>query len=179
MARVLDEDELIEHWTLVGDELDLLTGRTGPSRLGLALWLKFFIMKGCFPAGRSELPDEAVGWVASQVKVPASDLGLFDWEGRTAERARKTVRTFLGCREAHQVAGRRSLQPGAPCPAGPRGTAGEAARGADRAAQQDPARPDDRVGAEAVGGDADRESEQPPARRGHGPDVVDDRSRRR
>ena len=99
MARVLDEDELIEHWTLVGDELDLLTGRTGPSRLGLALWLKFFIMKGCFPAGRSELPDEAVGWVASQVKVPASDLGLFDWEGRTAERARKTVRTFLGFRE--------------------------------------------------------------------------------
>jgi hypothetical protein len=56
-------------------------------------------MKGCFPAGRSELPDEAVGWVASQVKVPASDLGLFDWEGRTAERARKTVRTFLGFRE--------------------------------------------------------------------------------
>jgi hypothetical protein len=53
MARVLDEDELIEHWTLVGDELDLLTGRTGQSRLGLALWLKFFIMKGCFPAGRS------------------------------------------------------------------------------------------------------------------------------
>ena len=56
-------------------------------------------MKGCSPAGRSELPDEAVGWVASQVKVPASDLGLFDWEGRTAERARKTVRTFLGFRE--------------------------------------------------------------------------------
>jgi Domain of unknown function (DUF4158) len=73
MARVLNEDELIEHWTLVGDELDLLTGRTGPSKLGLALWLKFFIMKGCFPAGRSELPDEAVGWVASHVKVPGAE----------------------------------------------------------------------------------------------------------
>ena len=113
MARVLDEDELIEHWTLVGDELDLLTGRTGPSKLGLALWLKFFIMKGRFPAGRSELPDEAVGWVASQVKVPASDLGLFDWEGRTAERARKTVRTFLGFREC-SVADAESLPRGWP-----------------------------------------------------------------
>jgi hypothetical protein len=30
----LDEDDLIEHWTLIGDELDLLTGRTGPSKLG-------------------------------------------------------------------------------------------------------------------------------------------------
>jgi hypothetical protein len=55
--------------------------------------------RGRFPSGRSELPDEAVAWVARQVKVPASDLGLFDWEGRAAERARKTVRTFLGFRE--------------------------------------------------------------------------------
>jgi len=99
LARVLDEDEPIEHWTLIGDELDLLAGRTGPSKLGLALWLKFFTVEGRFPAGRAELPDEAVGHVASQVKVPASDLGLFDWEGRTAERHRKTVRTFLGFRE--------------------------------------------------------------------------------
>jgi hypothetical protein len=34
VARVLDEDELIEHWTLVGDELNLLTGRTGSSNWG-------------------------------------------------------------------------------------------------------------------------------------------------
>jgi hypothetical protein len=99
VARVLDEDELIEHWTLVGDELGLRTGRTGPSKLGLALWLKFFIAEGRFPSGRSELPDEAVAWVARQVKVPASDMGLFDWEGRTAERLRSVVRTFLGFRE--------------------------------------------------------------------------------
>jgi len=99
MARVLDEDELIEHWTLIGGELDLVTGRTGPSKLALALWLKFFTVEGRFPAGRSELPDEAVGYVASQVKVAAADLGLFDWDGRTAERSRKMVRTFLGFRE--------------------------------------------------------------------------------
>jgi Domain of unknown function (DUF4158) len=99
MVRVLDEDELIERWTLVGDELGLLTGRTGPSKLGLALWLKFFAAEGRFPSGRSELPDEAVAWIARQVKVPASDIGLFDWEGRTAERLRSLVRTFLGFRE--------------------------------------------------------------------------------
>ena len=99
MARVLDEDDLIEHWTLVGDELKLLTGRTGPSKLGLALWLKFFILEGRLPSGRSELTDEAVAWVARQVKVSASDIGLFDWEGRTAERLRSVVRTFLRFRE--------------------------------------------------------------------------------
>jgi Domain of unknown function (DUF4158) len=99
VAHVPNEDALIEHWTLIGDELDLLTGRTGPSKLGLALWLKFFTVEGRFPAGRSKLPDETVGYVASQVKVSASDLGLFDWEGRTAERLRRVMRTFLGFRE--------------------------------------------------------------------------------
>ena len=58
MARVLDEDELIEHWTLVGHELGLLTG-----------------------------------------EGPGLGHGLFDWEGRTAERLRSGVRTFLGFRE--------------------------------------------------------------------------------
>ncbi|MFD8563298.1 DUF4158 domain-containing protein [Streptosporangium canum] len=95
MARTLDEDELIEHWLLIGKEPDLLTGRTGPSKLALALWLKFFAQHGRFPEGRSELPDEAVTFVAGQVKVPAAELGLFDWEGRTAERHRAQVRTFL------------------------------------------------------------------------------------
>lgn len=99
MTRVLDDDDLIEHWTLVGDEADLLAGRTGPSKLGLALWLKFYIAHGRFPTGRAELPDEAVSFVARQVKIPAGDIGLFDWEGRTAERVRKTVRDFLGFRE--------------------------------------------------------------------------------
>jgi hypothetical protein len=99
MARSLDEDELIEHWTLVGEELDLLVGRTGPSKLALALRLKFFTQHGRFPEGRSELHDDSIAYVATQVKVPASDLGLFDWEGRTAERHRAQVRDFLGFRE--------------------------------------------------------------------------------
>jgi hypothetical protein len=99
VARVLDEDELIEHWTLVGDEPGLLTGRTGPVKLGLALWLKFYLAEGRLPSGRSELPDEAVAWVARQVKVPASDIGLFDWEGRTAERLHSVIRKFTGFRE--------------------------------------------------------------------------------
>ena len=99
VARVLDEDELIEHWTLVGDEVGLLAGRTGPVKLGLALWLKFFLAEGRLPSGRSELPDEAVAWVARQVKVPASDIGLFDWESRTAERLHSVIRKFTGFRE--------------------------------------------------------------------------------
>ncbi|MER6951029.1 DUF4158 domain-containing protein [Nonomuraea sp. NPDC000554] len=59
------------------------------------MWLKFFPQHSRFPEGRSELPDEAVAFVAAQVKVPATELSLFDWQGRTAECHRAQIRTFL------------------------------------------------------------------------------------
>jgi Domain of unknown function (DUF4158) len=94
---------------------------------GLALWLKFFIAEGRFPSGRSELPDEAVAWVARQLKVLASDIGLFDWEGRTAQRFPGVVRAFLGFRECSVTDSEKlavwlaseGVQPGAAPPAGP------------------------------------------------------------
>jgi hypothetical protein len=98
MARI-DEDELIEHWTLIGGELAEVAGKRGPTRLAFALLLKFYARCGRFPRGRGELPDEAVAYVARQVKVPASDLGLYEWSGRTFEYHRAQIRTFLGFRE--------------------------------------------------------------------------------
>ena len=95
MARI-DEDELIEHWTLIGGELAEVAGKRGPTRLAFALLLKFYTRRGRFPRGRGELPDEAVAYVARQVKVPASDLGLYEWSGRTFEYHRAQIRTFLG-----------------------------------------------------------------------------------
>jgi hypothetical protein len=45
VARVLDEDDLIERWTLVGDELGFRAGRAGPSKLGLALRLVAWVAR--------------------------------------------------------------------------------------------------------------------------------------
>jgi len=67
--------------------------------LGFALLLKFFSRMGRFPRGRGELPDEAVAHVARQVGVAASDLGFYEWDGRTAEYHRAQVRKFPGFRE--------------------------------------------------------------------------------
>jgi hypothetical protein len=66
-----------DHWTLPGEERDLVAGKRGPARLGFALLLKSCTWHGRFPAGRAELPDEAVAFVAKQVKVPASDLRFY------------------------------------------------------------------------------------------------------
>ncbi|MGI8313384.1 DUF4158 domain-containing protein [Saccharopolyspora hattusasensis] len=99
MGRKVDEDELIERWTLVGDELGQVAGKRGATRLGFALLLKFYTHWGRFPRGRGELPGEAIGYVARQVGVPATDLGFYDWDGRTFEYHRAQVRKFLGFRE--------------------------------------------------------------------------------
>lgn len=79
MVVKLDEDELIEHWTLVDEEMELLAGRRGPTKLAFALMLKFHQLHGRFPRGRGELPDEAVEYVAAAVNVPALDLALYEW----------------------------------------------------------------------------------------------------
>jgi len=75
-ARVLDEDDLIGNWTLVGEELEQLSGRRGATKLGFALLLRFYAVHGRFPGGRSEIPDQAVAYVARLVDVPTSELGL-------------------------------------------------------------------------------------------------------
>ena len=42
MARKIDEDDLTERWTLVGDELAQVAGKRGATRLGFSLLLRFY-----------------------------------------------------------------------------------------------------------------------------------------
>lgn len=99
MARVVDEDELVGNWTLLDEEMNLLTGRRGPTKLGFALMLKFHQLHGRFLRGRAELSDDAVDYVVRAVKVPASDLAFYEWDGRTSKDHRTDIRTFTGFRE--------------------------------------------------------------------------------
>jgi TnpA family transposase len=95
----VDLDELVERWTLLADEQELVAGKRGATRLGFALLLKFYSYQGRFPRGRAELDAAAVEYVARQVKVEPSELGFYDWSGRTAEYHRAQIRRHLGFRE--------------------------------------------------------------------------------
>jgi hypothetical protein len=95
----MDLDELVDHWTLLKDERELVAGKRGPTRLGFALLLRFYARAGRFPRGRAELDDDAVAFVARQVGVPASDLGFYEWAGSTIEYHRAQIRRHLGFRE--------------------------------------------------------------------------------
>jgi Transposase. len=100
MARTpLDLDELVEFWTLLDGELQQLGAKRGSARLGFAILLKFYTRHGRFPRGRAEVADEAVGFVARQVGVAASELGFYGWSGRTIESHPAQIRHYLGFRE--------------------------------------------------------------------------------
>lgn len=95
----VDLDGLVEFWTLLGEERESVSGKRGATRLGFAFLLRFYSRHGRFPRGRSELPDAAVEFVARQVGVLASDLGFYEWTGRTIEYHRAQVRSRSGFRE--------------------------------------------------------------------------------
>lgn len=95
----LDLDELVEHWTVLEDERELVAGKRGATRLGFALLLKFFTRHGRFPRGGVDLPGEVVAFVAKQVQVEPSDLATYEWTGRTIEYHRSQIRRHLGFRE--------------------------------------------------------------------------------
>ncbi|MFD2150647.1 DUF4158 domain-containing protein [Rhodococcus jostii] len=95
----MDEDELIDAWTIVGDEPALIGGKRGPTRLGFALLLRFYTERGRFPRGRAEVPDEAIEYVARQVGVERTEIAFYDWSGSTIEHHRAQIRQALGFRE--------------------------------------------------------------------------------
>ena len=80
--------ELVERWSLDGDDRRLVGNKTGVTRLGFAVLLKFFEIEARFPTDRAEVPVEAVAFLADQVGVEFASLGSYDWSGRSWKRHR-------------------------------------------------------------------------------------------
>jgi hypothetical protein len=71
-------------WTLLRSEAALLANKTGPTRLGFAVLLKFQYAAR-FPLSMQEVPTTAVGYIAGQVGVPAEELGVWGAAEHNAE----------------------------------------------------------------------------------------------
>lgn len=64
MKRQWTDEELIERWTLAPDEVSLLSNKSGATRLGFAVLLRFFAGEGRFPRGKAEVPGQVVAYLA-------------------------------------------------------------------------------------------------------------------
>ena len=79
-------------------ELALLPGRTDSGRLGFAILLKFFQFQGFFPDNQKSIPPEIAVYLAQVTNSAPADLDVYDWGGRTGQRHRKQILSFLGLR---------------------------------------------------------------------------------
>lgn len=123
-----EPEELIAYWTLVDDDWRLLGNKTGATRLGFALVLKYIEIEGEFPRFGEQVPPAAVEFVARLVKVDPAEFAKYSFDNRTAEYHRAQIRQALGLRPATDedkarwtewLAGR-----AVPCGAGPGPVAG-------------------------------------------------------
>jgi len=92
VGRNVGLDDVVDHFTLVGDELDLLRNKAGATRLGFTVLLKFLLWRGRFPRGRHEIPDAALPEAGVAADLAAVALG---------RAARKIVGAELARRHAH------------------------------------------------------------------------------
>ena len=69
MRQRWEVDELIESWTLDPDDVERVANKTGPTRLGFGVLLKFFELEARFPRSIAEVPVEAVDFVGRQLDV--------------------------------------------------------------------------------------------------------------
>jgi hypothetical protein len=103
MKRQWNAEELVEHWTLLPSEQALLANKTGTTRLGFAVLLKFFQYEARFPIQAHEVPGSVVAHIAQQVEIPAEAFAAYDWQGRTIKYHRQQIRTLFGFRELTAV----------------------------------------------------------------------------
>jgi Domain of unknown function (DUF4158) len=75
MRQHWEVDELVEHWTLDDQDVRLLRNKTGATRLGFAVLLKFFEHQGRFPAGPDEVAIEVVDFIAGQLGLSFTRAG--------------------------------------------------------------------------------------------------------
>jgi TnpA family transposase len=103
VRRDWDPEDLIAYWTLLDSDWQLVANKSGATRLGFVSLLKFFEIEGRFPQYAAEVPEQAVTYLAEQVKVDAKLFAKYEWSGRTIEYHRAQIRTALGFRECSET----------------------------------------------------------------------------
>ncbi len=98
MRAEWEADELIGTWTLTGGDWDLIANKAGVTRLGFTVMLKFYEIEGRFPAYREEVPQAAVDYLGSLVKVEPALFAKYSWRSRTIEYHRAQIRRAYGTR---------------------------------------------------------------------------------
>ena len=64
-----DTEELIDNWTLLPQELELVSNKVGANQIGFAILLKYFQIFARFPNSPKEVPSIIISYIAQQLKI--------------------------------------------------------------------------------------------------------------
>ncbi|AUC62462.1 Tn3 family transposase (plasmid) [Cyanobacterium sp. HL-69] len=92
--------ELVENWTLVPQELELVKKKLGAGQIGFAILLKYFQLMARFPDDRAEIPQTIIDYIGLQLEINSSLYSQYNWQGRTIKNHRAEIRELFGFRTA-------------------------------------------------------------------------------
>lgn len=104
MKRNWTSDELLEHFTILEKEFELVSGFTAQGRLGFLILLKFFQIEARFPLKKQEIPNSLIQFIATQLKKSPDLFDKYVLEGRSYERHRHRIRKHFGFSETSSEA---------------------------------------------------------------------------
>ncbi len=77
--------------------------KSGATRPGFGLLLKLFEIEARLPAYPEEIPQQAVDYVASQVRVEPTEFAKYSLTGRTVEYHHSQIRQAMGFRSTTEA----------------------------------------------------------------------------
>src|SRR5699024_12042532 len=89
-------DELLEHFTFLPNEMNLIGNKSGETRLGFASLLKFFQYEDRFPDDKYDIPTAIIQYIAKHVNDEHSLYAHYDCNGRSIRYHRAQIRYFFG-----------------------------------------------------------------------------------
>lgn len=96
MGRELGGAALADDWSLRYDEIAALESKPRRIQLSFAILAVFYRNRGRFPQTLSEVPLEAIDYVASQMEIDPLGLSDDEWTGRSGRRHRSEVLKLYG-----------------------------------------------------------------------------------
>lgn len=99
----ISHEDLAERWSLSFSDIEFVTGKPMPARLGLAAQLRFFAAHGFFVQDRSAIPADGVTYLAEQLGFDVDAMSEYDFGGRTARRHCAEILQHLGFRRLKQT----------------------------------------------------------------------------
>jgi TnpA family transposase len=99
MRQHVTPQELMESFTITTSERELLGTKSGASRFGCAVLLKYFQSEGRFPASWSEVPRDVVRHLAQSFGLSPDTYRQYDLGDRLARYHKDQIREWSGFRQ--------------------------------------------------------------------------------